>query len=128
MMKPRVEVLIATLALFGFLTLGVIALGTLPGEAVARDALLALAGPSVVAALHVVNYAGSWLLLLPATLLLFLAVPLARKRWWVWVGLMLAAPAAEGLLKIFVGRPVPRTCRWGSRAATRRPPRRSSGR
>ena len=100
MMTPRVWVLVVALVLFGLLTLGVIVLGTLPGEAAARDALLTLAGPPVVAVLRVINYAGSWRLLLPATLLLLVAFPLARARWWIWVGLMLAVPAAEGLLKI----------------------------
>ena len=112
-MKPRVGVLIAALVLFGLLALGVIALGTLPGEAAARDALLALAAPPVVAIFRVINYAGSWRLLLPATLLLILAFPLARKRWWVWVGMMLAAPAAEGLLKITVARARPEDVSMG---------------
>jgi membrane-associated phospholipid phosphatase len=109
----RRGVLIAALALFAVLALGVIALGTLPGEAASRDALLALAGPSVVAALRVINHAGSWRLLLPATLLLLVAFPLARKRWWAWVGLMLAAPAAEGLLKIAVARARPEDASMG---------------
>ena len=113
MMTPRVWVLVVALVLFGLLTLGVIVLGTLPGEAAARDALLALAGPPVVAVLRVINYAGSWRLLLPATLLLLVAFPLARARWWIWVGLMLAAPAAEGLLKIAIARARPEDVSMG---------------
>jgi membrane-associated phospholipid phosphatase len=105
--KPAVGILIGALALFGALTVAVIAVGTLPGEAAARDAALALVGPQVVAALRVINYAGSWRLLLPATVLLLLAFPRARRRWWVWVGMMLAAPATEGLLKVVVGRARP---------------------
>jgi len=111
--KLRVGVLVTSLVLFSVLALGVIALGKLPGEAAAREALLALAGPPVVAALHVINYAGSWQLLLPSTLLLLLAFPAARERWWVWIGLMLAAPAAEGLLKIVIGRARPEESSMG---------------
>ena len=111
--KLRVGVLVTSLVLFSVLALGVIALGKLPGEAAAREAQLALAGPPVVAALHVINYAGSWQLLLPSTLLLLLAFPAARERWWVWIGLMLAAPAAEGLLKIVIGRARPEESSMG---------------
>ena len=68
---------------------------------------MGLGSPGVVRVMRVINYLGSWRLLLPATLLLLVAFPRARARWWVWVGLMLAAPAAEGLLKILIGRARP---------------------
>src|SRR5206468_11688638 len=78
-----------------------------------REALLALAPPVVVKVLGIINYAGSWKLLLPATLLLFVAFARARERWWVWIGLMLAAPAAEGLLKVVIGRARPEEASMG---------------
>jgi len=63
--------------------------------------------------MRVINYLGNWRVLLPATLLLLVAFPRARERWWVWVGLMLAAPAAEGLLKILIGRARPEESSMG---------------
>ncbi|PYM95284.1 MAG: hypothetical protein DME04_05340, partial [Candidatus Rokuibacteriota bacterium] len=105
--------LVAALACFGALTMAVVALGALPGEAALREALLALAPPVVVKVLGIINYAGSWKLLLPATLLLFVAFARARERWWVWIGLMLAAPAAEGLLKVVIGRARPEEASMG---------------
>ena len=89
------------------LALAAIALPSVPGDLATRECLLGLATPPVVATLRVINHAGSWRLLFPATLLLLVAFPRARERWWVWVGLMLAAPAAEGLLKILIGRARP---------------------
>ena len=105
--------LVAAGACFAVLTLAVVVLGTLPGEAGARQALLALATPAVVKVLGVVNYAGSWKLLMPATLLLFVAFPRARERWWVWIALMVVAPAAEGVLKIVVARARPEDVSMG---------------
>ena len=89
------------------LALAAIALPSVPGDLATREWLLGLAAPPVVATLRVINHAGSWRLLFPATLLLLVAFPRARERWWAWVGLMLAAPAAEGLLKILIGRARP---------------------
>ncbi len=103
---PR-TVLLASGACFVLLALSVAVLGTPPGDAAARDALLGLAAPPLVAAMHAVNYAGSWKLLLPATLLLVLAFRHARERWYLWIGLMIAAPATEGILKLIIGRPRP---------------------
>jgi membrane-associated phospholipid phosphatase len=61
----------------------------------------------------VINHAGSFRLLLPATLLILFAFPRARQRWWIWIGLMLAAPGAEGLLKIVIGRARPEDASMG---------------
>ena len=98
---------------FVALALAAIALPLIPGEEVARQWLLSVAAPPVVKALRVINSAGSWRLLLPATLLILLAFPRARKRWWIWTGLMLAAPGAEGLMKIVIGRPRPEEASMG---------------
>jgi len=99
--------MLAGAAGFLALALAAIALPSVPGDPAVREWLLARATPPVVAALRVINYAGSWQLLIPATLLLLVVFPRARERWWVWIGLMLAAPAAEGLLKILIGRARP---------------------
>jgi undecaprenyl-diphosphatase len=82
-------------------------LGVLPADAAVREGLLACASPAVIALLRVVNRAGEWRLLLPGTLLLFVFLPRARRHWWLWVALMIAAPMTEGLLKIAIGRPRP---------------------
>lgn len=100
-------------ASFVTLALAVAVLGTPPGDAAAREALLALASPPVLAVMRVINLAGSWQLLLPASLLLLLAFRRARARWYVWVGLMIAAPATEGILKTLVGRPRPEAASMG---------------
>ncbi len=98
---------------FVALALAVIALPLVPGDEVVRQWLLSVASPPVVEALRVINYAGSWRLLLPATLLMLLAFPRARRRWWIWIGLMLAAPGVEGLMKIVIGRPRPEEASMG---------------
>jgi len=106
-------VLLAGAGGFLALALAVTALGTPPGDEAVREALLALASPPVLAAMRVINYAGSWQLLLPASLLLLLAFRRARERWYVWSGLMIVAPATEGILKILVGRPRPEAASMG---------------
>jgi len=105
--------MLAGAAGFLALALAVIALPSVPGDVAAREWLLGAASPAAVTALRVINYAGSWRVLFPATLLLLLAFPLARRRWWVWVGQMLAAPGAEGLLKILIGRARPEEASMG---------------
>jgi undecaprenyl-diphosphatase len=91
-------------AVFLALALAVIVLPAIPADASAREWLLGFAHPPVIETLRVINHAGSRQLLVPATLLLLLAFPHARRRWWIWIGLMLAAPALEGLAKTLVAR------------------------
>jgi len=110
--RPR-AVLLVSGACFVLLALAVVLTGTPPGDWAARDALLASASPPVLAAMRVINWAGSWKVLLPATLLLLLAFPRARERWYLWVGLMIAAPATEGLLKVVIGRQRPEDASMG---------------
>ena len=107
-------VLLAGAGGFLALALAVTTLASVPGDAAVREALLALASPPVLAAMRVINYAGSWQLLLPASLLLLLAFRRAReRRWYVWVGLMIVAPATEGIVKMLVGRPRPEAASMG---------------
>ena len=110
--RPR-AVLLVSGACFVLLALAVVLTGTPPGDRAARDTLLASASPPVLAAMRVINWAGSWKVLLPATLLLLLAFPRARERWYLWVGLMIAAPATEGLLKVVIGRQRPEDASMG---------------
>lgn len=101
--RPRGLLLVAS-SCFLALALAVLFFGILPADATARDALLALASPPMVAVMRVVNAMGDWRGLVPGTLLLFVIFPRARDRWWIWLALMIAAPVAEGAVKFVVGR------------------------
>lgn len=106
-------VLLAGAAGLLVVTLAVVALPSVPGESAIRDWVLGLATPPVVAVFRVINHAGHWRVLLPASLLLFLVFPLARRRWWIWGGMMVAAPICEGLLKNLIGRARPEEASMG---------------
>jgi len=101
------SVLAITGALFAALALAIVFLGAPPADAALRNALLSLGSPPLLAALRVVNRAGDWRVLLPGTLVLPVAFPRARRQWWLWAGLMVAAPMCEGLLKLLIRRPRP---------------------
>lgn len=96
-------------ALAGAVVLG----GVLPADTAVRAGLLAWASPVVLDVMRIVNYGGDWRVLLPATVLLVLVFARARARWWIWIGLMIAAPIAEGLLKLAIGRPRPESASFG---------------
>ena len=106
-MRHARSVLAVTSALFVALALAIVLLGAPPADVALREALLSLASPPLLAMLRVMNHAGNWRLLLPATLLLVLLSARARQHWWLWCGLMVAAPLTEGLLKILIRRPRP---------------------
>ncbi len=95
-----------SLACFAALAAAVVLAGDLPFDRAVRDALLE-AGPAATAVMRVANWGGEARLLVPATLLLAIVVPRARQRWWLWLGLMVTAPLAEGALKLLVLRPRP---------------------
>lgn len=111
-LHPR-GILVLTAGCFVALAAAVARLGTLPADAALRDALLGLASPPTLAVMRVINYAGAWQVLLPVTLALLVLFPRARRRWWLWIALMLAAPASEGVMKAVVGRPRPEDASWG---------------
>ncbi len=104
-MHPRGLLIVSTACFLA--TAAAVLLGVTAVDTAARDLLLAHATPAVVALMRVVNLAGDRWVLAPAVLVLLLALPEARRRWWVWVGLMVTAPAMEGLLKELVARPRP---------------------
>jgi membrane-associated phospholipid phosphatase len=105
--------MLAGAAGFLVLTLAVMVLPSVPGDPAVRDWLLGLATPPVVETLRAINHAGSWRVLLPASLFLFVIFPRARRRWWIWGGMMVAAPICEGLLKILIGRARPEEASMG---------------
>jgi undecaprenyl-diphosphatase len=98
-----------------FVALGgaVAMMGVLPADAAMRETLLGWATPAVVDVMRVVNHGGDWRVLFPATLLLLALFRRARERWWLWIALMIAAPATEGLLKIAIGRARPESAAFG---------------
>lgn len=82
--------------------------GSLPGEPAVYDAVLGRATPGVVTIFWWINWLGSKRVLLPITLLLlWVGPPEARRRWWLWVAVMIAAPILEWLGKELIGRPRP---------------------
>lgn len=112
LIHPRGVLLVST-ACFIALASAVVLGGVLPVDVAARDALLRVAAPPVVAVMRIVNFAGDKLVLVPATLLLFVFLPRARVRWWLWMAMMLLAPTLEGVLKHVVGRPRPEDASFG---------------
>jgi undecaprenyl-diphosphatase len=98
-----------------FVALGgaVAMMGVLPADAAVRETLLGWATPAVVGLMRIVNHGGDWRVLFPATLLLLALFRRARERWWLWIALMIAAPAMEGLLKIAIGRARPESAAFG---------------
>jgi undecaprenyl-diphosphatase len=105
-MTPR-ALLIVLCAFFAALASAVAMVGVLPADAAVRETLLGWATPPVVGLMRIVNHGGDWRVLFPATLLLLAVFRRARERWWIWMALMVTAPAAEGLLKIAIGRARP---------------------
>ena len=105
--------LVVTVGAFVVLALAVLLVGTETVDKALRDQILVAASPNVIAVMRVINVLGDWRFLLPATLLLFAVFDRARRTWWVWVTLMVAAPLAEGALKIMVGRPRPEALSYG---------------
>ena len=95
-------------ALFVALGIVVLAVGLLPGDSSLYDEVMAHRTPGVVTFFSWVNIFGSWTGLVPAALVLFAISPEARKRWWLVVIVLLAAPIIEQATKYLVGRPRPR--------------------
>jgi undecaprenyl-diphosphatase len=98
---------VVALATFVVVSLAALLIGTESADRVIRSYVLTAASPGVVAFMRIVNVAGDWRFLLPATLLLLAVFDRARRTWWVWIALMIAAPLAEGALKIAIGRARP---------------------
>ena len=106
-------ILLASAGCFLALALAVLLIDPFPGDASARLWLIGYGSPTVVQVMRAINYFGSWRLLLPGTIVLLIAFPRARARWWVWVTLMIAAPSAEWLFKMLIGRARPEEASMG---------------
>ena len=97
---------LGALALFLILSAGA-ALGTLPGDVAVRALVRAHLGSEAGPLFHGVNRGGTWLVLLPATALLFALSAHARRRWWLWCAVLVLAPVIEDGWKVLVGRTRP---------------------
>ncbi|MGH7316233.1 MAG: phosphatase PAP2 family protein [Candidatus Rokuibacteriota bacterium] len=107
---------VLTLVLLGaFLGMSVIIYGfrLLPGEADLHQEIIGYRGTPIHAVARWLNYGGKWHFLAPAMLLLLACSPVARRRWWLWCGLMPLSGGIEQLFKFLVGRPRPRGVNWG---------------
>lgn len=87
--------------------------GVLPGEPQLYQWVVGWASLEVVAVFWWVNHLGSKWVLTPSLLFLLWSSPPARKRWWLWVGVMVLAPILEDLAKLAVGRPRPEGMAFG---------------
>jgi undecaprenyl-diphosphatase len=85
----------------------------LPGETGLHQEIISYRGTSIHAVARWLNYGGRWQFLAPAMLLLLACSPAARRRWWLWCGLLPVSGGIEQLFKFLVGRPRPRGVHWG---------------
>ena len=109
--RSRVEpwrlVCLISLGVFIALGLAAYAIGALPGDQFLLRVLGAKdAGFSTDLARRV-NHAGRAEVLVPGTILLFWLSTLARRRWWLWCGVLVGAPLLQNVLKLLVGRSRP---------------------
>ena len=101
--------------------------GTVTLDQQAFETIIELATPGVVRVMKVVNYAGEKLVLIPAMVVLYVVFRRARRQWWIWAALMVAARIAERLVKLAVGRarPMGEGFAFPSAVTSPRPPRTS---
>lgn len=106
---------LSLILLGAFLGMSAIVYGVrlLPGEADLQQEIIGYRGTPIHAVARWLNYGGRWHFLAPAMLLLLACSPVARRRWWLWCGLLPLSGGIEQLFKFLVGRPRPRGINWG---------------
>jgi undecaprenyl-diphosphatase len=95
-------------ALFLALAVLVFSVGLLPGDTALYDEILSRITPAVREFFSWANIFGNWKGLVPATVLLFVVSPHARRRWWLIALILIGAPVLEHAAKVLVGRTRPR--------------------
>jgi PAP2 superfamily len=110
--RPRL-VLATTASVFVITAVLVALLGLLPGDVALREALVNAATPWLLSVMRVVKRAGHATGLVPGLLLLFVFVPRARQRWWLWLAVMLVAMVTPDALKWAFGRTRPENSSLG---------------
>jgi undecaprenyl-diphosphatase len=108
----RVVCLILLGAFLG-LSAVVYAVGLLPGDLALHQEVLEGRGTPADAVARWADYGGKWVVLGPAMVLLLAGSSLARRRWWLWCGLIPLSGAFEQLFKFLIARPRPRGFHWG---------------
>ena len=94
-------------ALFLALAVVVFSVGLLPGDTTLYNEILARRTPAVREFFSWANIFGNWKGLVPATVLLFVLSPHARRRWWLIALILIGAPVLEHAAKLLVGRTRP---------------------
>ena len=84
------------------------ATGVLPGEAALRAAVREVSSAEMRRLARAIRPLGTWWGLLPGLLLLLATSRHARRRWWLWGAVLVAAPLAGEALQELVGRLRPR--------------------
>ena len=100
-------VCLLTLGAFVGLAVAAFASGLLPGDLDVRQAVLEQKSELAYQVARVVNVAGTWRVVLPAIMLLFILSRAARRHWWLWCAAMVVAPIIEQGTKLLVERPRP---------------------
>jgi membrane-associated phospholipid phosphatase len=100
-------VCLLTLGAFLGLSVAAFATGLLPGDLAIRQELLEPDSSLLHEIARVVNQGGTWHVLLPASLLLYLFSRAARRHWWLWAAIMVGSSLIEHGFKFLVGRPRP---------------------
>ena len=94
-------------ALFLALAVLVFSVGLLPGDTALYNEILSRRTPAVREFFSWANIFGNWKGLVPATVLLFVLSPHARRRWWLIALILIGAPVFEHAAKVLVGRTRP---------------------
>lgn len=94
-------------ALFLALAVIVFSVGLLPGDTALYNEILSRRTPAVHEFFSWANIFGNWKGLVPATVLLFVLSPHARRRWWLIALILIGAPVFEHAAKVLVGRTRP---------------------
>ncbi len=94
-------------ALFLALAVIVFSVGLLPGDTALYNEILSRRTPAVSEFFSWANIFGNWKGLVPATVLLFVLSPHARRRWWLIALILIGAPVFEHAAKVLVGRTRP---------------------
>lgn len=95
------------LGAFVGLSVAAFATGILPGDLHVRYDLIERDSQLARQLARVVNEGGTWRVLLPAMVLLYLLSRAARRHWWLWSAVMIGSSLIEHSMKIMVGRPRP---------------------
>lgn len=94
-------------ALFLALAVIVFSVGLLPGDTSLYQEILSRRTPAVREFFSWANIFGNWKGLVPATVLLLVLSPHARRRWWLIALILIGTPALEHTAKMLVGRTRP---------------------